>query len=518
MNGISLRLASRNPRRFFAIAAKLAVLLIAATCACLAQTTATANIVAYGNNVVNANIPRFEGYDVDNNFLTDPSDVALAGALPRKISHIYLFTYYSNAATYAGDFSTTNPSCIQVADDRLGRVAAQTDSILVTLEKGGNARERLGYDLLQNGTISLADFSAAVQTCVSGLKSRFPNVNYIEVLNETNPYPDGSYTPRFNYYQIYQVMQQAVDNVNATLPSGATPIKIGPNHTLQYFRDFFLPLYKADPSTTKHVDFVGTHQYLFEGTAEDPGNPNAGTAKPPTYPIDLWNLRSDPQGGYDAAFAGAGIPTNTPVFETEFGGYPGDGTIAQESEVVGAGSLTEDWIFLNKWHDAVGFWFQESDPSFFSQIYPFGAHGIPLAPYNMRAMLQKLKANQVYSSDPVIDSRGYGVYQIATVDSTGAAILVWNYSGFDGIQTDQPQPTTYNTIVSIYNLPDVFYNGYHIDQYQVDLTTSNYYGNSSNYTLQDISSFDVPGQNYMTQGATLGPNAATLFLLTPNAN
>jgi hypothetical protein len=126
---------------------------------------------------------------------------------------------------------------------------------------------------------------------------------------------------------------------------------------------------------------------------------------------------------------------------------------------------------------------------------------------NMIKMWSMMKKTKISASSNVING-GKGVYTIASKDSSGVSLMLWNYQATG---TDD-----FNTTVNVTNLPSSFNDkNLRVKTYKINATTSNYFTNLDNSNLQMVDD-KIDGHNgtYNTS-LTLESNSLQLVVLEP---
>jgi hypothetical protein len=384
-----------------------------------------------------------------------------------------------------------------------------------------------------------AQIKPIVKEYIKHIKQNFPKVKYLEVTNEPDapPNSDANYyridpvtkkqtttnilSPS-NYYSYYKAFSDAVNEVNAELKP-SVPLQVGGpalyNFDLHWLKGF-LDGYKDDTSPTKKLDFISYHGYLRI-------DPSTGRylfyKETPTIAIDE-------RAQLEAELRSRGISTDIPSFITETGMYPGPLTDTPDS----IGGVQPDQLRQAAGMASQAYWYSTSS----SKNYPFGwnvrhnggngrkdslvsrdsynkllnpIYSDKFTPFgNMRVMQSKMKTTKVSATSDSIDSKGKGVYALASKDDTGISLMVWNYQGTG--------TTEYNAAVNVTNLPSIF-NGKNVrvKTYKIDSTTSNYFASLDNSNLQMVDDKIVPHKGNYTTSVQLESNSLQLLVLEPES-
>jgi hypothetical protein len=351
-----------------------------------------------------------------------------------------------------------------------------------------------------------------VEKMLTDLKSKFPKLRYIEVMNEPDFGPE--YLNKMNpnlYYPYYKVVYEAVNKVNTKL-NPLIPLEVGGPAVAKFdlkWLTTFLDDFKKDPSPNKKLDFVSWHAY-FKPTDSS----YAFLKDDPSRVKDQRRL-------FEEELAKRGLSKDIPSFITEMGIYPGPLFDQQ-------GSFRNDHLRQAAGMASVQYWFLESD-----HIYPFNwvmrhhvegrkdqlvtrdEFGDPMMHYgkftpygNALVMFAKLKENRLIASTSTPISDGKGIYALASSDSSGVAAMVWNFQSVHN--------TGYHTEVVFNNLPASFENQtFRVKTYRIDFETSNYHADLENSNLQLVEDKVYKSAKEFKKTVFLHPNALQLLVLEP---
>ncbi|MGW8317381.1 MAG: hypothetical protein ACWGNV_17425, partial [Bacteroidales bacterium] len=130
-----------------------------------------------------------------------------------------------------------------------------------------------------------------------------------------------------------------------------------------------------------------------------------------------------------------------------------------------------------------------------------------LTPYgNMMLMMSKMKDTRISARTNIIIDKGKGLYSLATKDSTGISIMVWNYQG--------TQSEGFDTDLKVDNLPAKWKNRLiHVSRYSIDGETSNYHADLENCNLQMVEEKNVETDTFYHDQLHLEPNSLQLIIL-----
>ena len=399
-------------------------------------------------------------------------------------------------------------------DDYLADISRLSDELLVVLD----TRESMGKIGRKP-----AEIKPFITTILRDLKQKFPKIKYIEAFNEPDHNARELVSPD-QLYDYYKVYYQAVNEVNRELKP-AVPLLLGgpvtgtcgspwappgPNN-LQWIPKF-LDGYAADPDPAKRLDFLSYHVY--------------GYFKDQVNCKDYVPIRTDPsqlagkREEIDGWLRQRGIDVNIPSFITETGPYPGPSYDDKANPHA-------DYIRQATGMASYMYWHMENPKNVpFNWVLRHGSderkdqlitragpdNKTPLtrtfSPYgNSMAMMAKLKDERVAAESNALRA-GKGVYALATKDSSGAAVMLWNYQ--------QAATQAYRVSIDMGELPANL-RGKRLRQrmYRIDDRTSNYWANPATANLQQVSETKVkPGRGHRLT-IELSPNALQLIVLEP---
>lgn len=355
-----------------------------------------------------------------------------------------------------------------------------------------------------------------IKTITRELKSRYPQIRYIEAFNEPDHNLAKAIKPE-QLYDYYKVYYEAINEINQELKP-AVPLEIGGPALMMYNEAWlrpFLDRYKADPSPDKRLDFISFHGY-----GEFPPG-DGGREGPRAYhfykgdPSEIVGQRAK----LETELRSRGLSTQIPSFITEIGIYPGPSFDHQDDPqpdylIGAAGVASLEYWFMEQPRTIPFNWvlrhFSEERKD---QLVTRAGEGKPiptgiLTPYgNSMLMMSKLKDERVSAVSNALN-KGKGVYSIATKDKTGAAIMLWNYQ-HTGTQA-------YQVTIKLENLPSNLRNKpVRSRMFRIDDRTSNYWGDPTHANLQQVSETALkPGRNESLT-VELTPNAFQLIVLEP---
>ncbi len=399
-------------------------------------------------------------------------------------------------------------------DDYLADVSRSSDELLVVLDTRASMG-RLGRTPEQIRT--------PIKAILRYIKERHPQIRYVEPFNEPDHNLRQYLTPE-RLYDFYRVYYQVLNEVNREL-SPAQPLLIGgpvtgscgspwappgPNNVGWMPR--FLDAYAADADPGKRLDFLSYHAYGFFRNQKDCS--------------DYQPIRNDPsilasqRARTDEELRRRGLDVNIPSFITETGGYPGPSYDNKQD-------ARPDYLRQAAIMASYMYWYLESPKDVpFNWVLRHGSEERKdqlitrggadrktmltrtFTPYgNQMLMFSKLKAERVAATSDSLQA-GKGVYALATKDSTGAAILVWNY------QQTGNQP--YRVNIDLGHLPPEL-RGKTLRQrmYRIDDKVSNYWANPETANLQMVSERRIGRRSRHKVAFELTPNALQLIMLEP---
>lgn len=333
--------------------------------------------------------------------------------------------------------------------DYLKMAERNTDTLLLCVAKE--------YDF-QEGQIGKEEFQIVLENALAHYLTKFPKIHLVEVLNERDMHfkenPSG-------YYEYYQVFYRALQSAQQQLhPRRA--VKLG-GPVAHRFHDTFIPafleLYAADTASSKQLDFVSYHQYLYR---EGYDNPAQVANEKET--MQTW-LRQN------------GLNENTPIYVTETGVFPTTtGTEFLEKDYVSqaAAVASLDYYYLKQ---GLGI-----HPFHWTTIHVKNSRKNQLVegkneltPYgNMMKMQSMLEPALIAAEAQPRDERGIGVYCLPTLSDSSITMMIWNYQ-----YTNYDSATAYSVALSMENIPQQFlntelnYQRYLIDEHHANYATGN---------------------------------------------
>jgi len=465
-----------------------------------AKDTAMVVVSIDGSNEM-GNLIRTERYNNISHHVPDGRDVSLfkENGLGAKVLRVWI----SDEKLYDKETGKYN---YEQLNEYLAAANPATDFLLANFKFLGLIHE--WADTPEQG-------KPIIEKLLTDLKSNFPKLRYIEVMNEPDFGPEylNKLNPT-NYYQYYKIVYEAVYNVNEKL-NPDVPLEVGGPSVAKFDLKWiikFLDDYKNDPSPNKKLDFVSWHAYFEIADSE--------------YAF----LKDDPsrikgqRAIFEKELAKRGLSKSIPSFITEMGIYPGPLFDQQ-------GSMRNDHLRQAAGLASVHYWFLEN-----AHVYPFNwvmrhhvegrkdqlvtrdEFGDPLLHYgkftpygNSLVMFAKLKENRLNASTSTPISDGKGIYTLATSDSSGVAVMVWNFQSVSN--------TGYHTEVVFNKLPSEFKSKkIRVKTYKIDFETSNYHADLENSNLQLVEEKVYKKTTELKKTVFLHPNALQLLVLEPEGN
>lgn len=471
--------------------------------------------------------PLFRSERVNNLYPADQFQAELAtdvAFLNAKGLHGRIYRVWVSDMNFDPKTGRTDPNLVGVFDPKTGKY--DFDSLTPYLAQASQVSDSLLVVLNLQSMVRAgwtpARTEPVIKTIIFELKRRFPKIKYIEALNEAD-YNLREFIQAEDLYRYYVPFYQAVNEVNAELRP-AIPLLVGgpntgscgspwapsgPNN--QKWLQKFLDGYAADPDPGKRLDFLSYHAY---GYFRNQANCS-----------DYSAIRSDPsvlaqqRSRTDEELRKRGLDVNIPSFITEMGPYPGPSYDDKQDprpdylrQAAGMASYT--YWFMESPKDVPFQWLLRHDTNGRKdQLVSHAPAGQPVqtgvfTPYgNSLVMLSKMKARRVSAVSDGVQA-GKGAYVIASEDTSGVSVMVWNYqlTGADHIRVN----------LDLSNLPARLRNKPLRERiFRIDGATSNYFADPSKAELQMVSERTLTGARTLKETAELEPNALQLILIEP---
>jgi hypothetical protein len=355
--------------------------------------------------------------------------------------------------------------------------------ICFTGEPGWDASRPTETAELNGLPANMSEYQRLVRDGLNHLKSKYPGIQYVEVWNE----PDNSLTPS-QYQTLYQNVSQAVQAVNAALPSGDLPFLVGGPAVYNPGTSMMADFISFVRANNLELDFLSWHEYG--------GN--------------VWSDARTLQN----KLSSAGLNPNTPQLVTEWG-YTSYNTTSIPSPrelMLSAAYIAQGWTELETQNLAsivTPFPFQEDDyvrysRSMFVPYQENPADGQVLPLYNVYQMMAMEKNTLVANIG--VSGGTSSLFPLATEDSSGVALMLTNTAGS-------------TVTVNLNNLPSAFQRGaFQLTEYLVDATHSNWAYNQNTASLQQVAkSTEYAAASFITT-LTMVQDSVVLLVLTPTAN
>ena len=335
-----------------------------------------------------------------------------------KILRIWIIpTWYWDKSTNTYNYSVFHPYL-----DLASRVS---DHLLVTTGSTTAIEVRDGLAL-----------STLEEVIINGLKhykQQYPKIRYIEASNEYEGYLSDS-----EYYEVYQVHYRAVNAVNSELELGnSNKLLLGGPVTFKFNSSKipnFLTNFANDSSADKLLYFISYHQYLHNGGSDEPKQIVGERSH-----INQW-------------LSDRGLNPNLPVLVTEIGnGRPEDTGLPTDEHALLTGAAnasimywyqSEPNIVPLNWvvHNSIaGLEFRDQFKTMDGYLFPYG---------KVLQAMSLMKITWVSASSSQLNGNSIGVYGLASKDTSGVTVLIWNYQ--------HTSSSAHNTNVNVNNLPSEF--------------------------------------------------------------
>jgi hypothetical protein len=421
-----------------------------------------------------------------------PRDLRALDALDVHVARVWALPrgyYHATTRRYDFDFAADDGSTAYRYLDQPARYARR---LLVNL--GECAPRILTLSAPQTCRAVLRDGLVAY-------KRRYPSIQYVELFNEpdkTGAIPSGHWEGLTveDYYRWYRIGYSVVNEVNHHLHP-AVLLRLGGPATATFDESFlrgFLDRYARDHDPAKRLDFISYHQYKHRA------DPARVGAEKQTVRRWLSRRRLDP---------------DTPVFVTEYGVFPGDAsgtTLSADLLTQAAAMETLAYYYINSGMDLEMHWAYSHPTNPRKSMFVSGIDGAVYPYGDLVTMQSMMKDQRVPATSDGLSRTGIGVNALATVDSSGLAVLITNYQGSRGEASH---------VVSLYvdRLPPrLAHRRLQVDLYLVDSTHSNYAHDPSSSTLERVERRIVRADDGIQTAFRLEPNAVTLVVISTNSD
>ncbi len=291
----------------------------------------------------------------------------------------------------------------------------------------GLSRELLvtltGHEDLDSGRLPVDSLESQLVQILSVFKKKYPEIRYIEALNEYIKDTDWGDTALYNrYFRYYRAYAGAVREVNKRLKP-KVPLMIGGTAQNFFNKETFSFFLDSVAAYNVPLDFMSYHQYHFLDYT---------LAKPASVHFESRFLRK--------WLGERGLNDKMPVFITEYGIFPQggiEGTRDRRADILtqAAGMASTGYYYVT-----------QGDPNYFpmhwvvkhpqndrKNLLARDRDGIPTPYFNMvimQSMLKKHRVESCFSEDVCLD--GIGLYAFAARDSSGLSVMLWNYQWVGG--------------------------------------------------------------------------------------
>jgi len=343
-----------------------------------------------------------------------------------------------------------------------------------------------------SGKIPLDTWEKVFEKSLRHYKQRCPNLRYVEALNEPEAFAGASCE---QYYPFYQAAYRAVGKLNGELKP-AIPLLVGGPCTCSInkkYIDQFLDFYAKDTDPRKRLDFLSFHDYSSIRT-------------PSVY--------STLEDYFRERFLKIGLPGNLPIFMTEVGVGGGLPTPDPERNRMQAAAQTT-YVYHAR-HSAnlhVFPWvlFHNRNQLCFAQF----TQDLTMTPFGAAVKAWSLHKDKEIGAAATPAATNLGVYTMASLDDTGAAIQVWNYQAMPDKKHPEPGPSAVAR-VAVRNLPAKWAQAkLRVRQYLIDSAHSNCFAEDKEGggQLQQVGSVKVEAKDLEKLTVNLEPNAICLWLV-----
>ena len=344
--------------------------------------------------------------------------------------------------------------------DYMDRFSEISEDVLLNIR--GN------HELVKSGAISMAKWKEVCKGAIKHYKSRYPNIRYIEALNEYSGKHFGD-LKNDEYYPFYKCFYQIVNEINQELKPEIPLLVGGPcimggsldeegESTKRTKLKSFLKNFKEDTSEDKKLDFLSYHQY-------NDTKLNPSTALTHEALIDSWLVEN-------------GLSANIPIFIDEMGCFPGSRHLGcvEEDLFVTACNIASLMYYYEQQPDMYGFhWvIQHKTNERKNQILD----DLRWTPYGISMLMSALHKDDKLESESDALVEGQGVYAVASGDENEAILQVWNYQWENN--------NTFDTEISFHNMNRYDEGkGIILTQYKLDNTNNNFLNSDSYYWNSD---------------------------------
>ncbi|MDD5688205.1 MAG: carbohydrate-binding protein [Elusimicrobia bacterium] len=455
--------------------------------------TATVNI---DYSQTRGNLPRYQKYTTTVRNTRGPVDTQLLKDIDMSVERTYYWP--SLICKTEGDYNwNSNQYGFMGTDNILDNIISHGSQPLVTIADIPSwlTGETVWYGN-EHPPKDYIKWEQLVRDILTHLKAKYPKIVYVSLMSEP--------TAEWTWYNVlYQHTANAVVAVNATLPPGVAPIKLGGNG--QYSDYAIVPLFlDFVKDHGLKLDFIDYHIYTDDAsylglTAKDPR-----ISATVTRQIKSW---LDERGMNAELIITEWCTSGRDYFVTGF--TPGNLSLEASWNASGWSSLMQTGINVIPMQFANMDYAQTHESIMAPDRIKTDAlntttlittDGVVLPKYNVYKML-KMSKNYLVSASSTTN-----IYSIASKDNSGVALMLSNN-----------QNVMQTASINLSNLPSSFGTGpIHYERYLVDNTHSNYGYNNNNFLLEkEEDNSSVPATNSYSKSFDMGPYATTLIVMTP---
>jgi hypothetical protein len=320
------------------------------------------------------------------------------------------------------------------------------------------------------------------------LEGMYTGMVYLEVMNEPDGtwYHGGHKTPQ-QWADMFEAAYNAAQRINSELPDSIPQLKVGGPSTYKWNPDYLHECMVAVKEKGLKMDFVCWHEYV-RPYRED-------------YPAEIKKFCDTLNGWIDTLHPGAEI------LVTEWGWVAGGFDTNPSSEKLqktAAFIASGNYFFLKGGADYIYQWCIGHARNKVKSQFVYKGNGKVYPFFNVLNMMSKMKDWVAVETIDGMDSNGVGVGGYGTIDTSGIAVMIWNYEGEDEDVT-----------VSIPELPPVFKRDmFDVQTYCIDAEHSNFKSGGTDKLEEIDFTTDEPGGSFSTT-IRLMKNAVAQVVLTP---
>jgi hypothetical protein len=324
--------------------------------------------------------------------------------------------------------------------DHLAAFSRHADAILLNVRRYEHEVTR--------GILTMAKWKEVVKTGLVHYKQRYPNIRYIEALNEYHHNGFGGLqdAPYYEFYRtVYEIVNEVNDELKPAIPLEAggpnvvgSPLTADPNASDMGRRLVrFFENYAKDPNPRKRLDFVSFHDY--------------GLGKNPAAIEQYESIVRRWLGEHK-------LRQDLPFFETEIG-YAGPRPKPElnQNQATGMSTLFY-WTRHSKQHRLFP-WCLFHEPARQLSLTAF-LPDLRMTPFGAALKMWAMQKTNEVSVEwkPQLQ----GVYAVASADAGGMAIQMWN---------DTAQPASAEVVLA--GVPRAVSRAVRLREYRIDSKNSN---------------------------------------------